>query len=389
MGELLKQNSAIEAVRADRLYRLLGVRLEGKGVFVREEKLGRQIRARVLHRVESGDFMYSRLFAWRGAFGVIPESMNGAYVSNEFPNFKIDKNRIHDKYLEFYFWEKSIWKDVEKKCTGTTKASRNRFKEKFFLDFEIPLPPLEEQKSIAERIQKLVATVEEAKKFGAAATSETQTLFEHTVGKAFEDISQVNKQRLSTLTTKIGSGSTPLGGRKTYPSSGIPFIRSLNVRMRKFQRDGMVFISRETHERMHGTKVRPNDVLLNITGASIGRVACVPADLAEANVNQHVSIVRPNEVLNPRYLMYWLSQPSIQDLIDEKQKGETREGLTKEQMGSFEVPVPKLVEQHRIVAYLDSLQQKVDELEKLQTETEIEIGAIVPSILERAFKGEL
>jgi len=386
LKDLMRQNRTSELVKSDRSYRLLGIRLEGNGVFIREEKLGSHIGAKTLQKVDAGDFIYSRLFAWRGAFGVIPSSMNGAYVSNEFPNFKVDERRVYPRYLELYFRQRSIWKDVEKKCSGTTKASRNRFKERFFLDVDIPLPSLEEQKSIAQKIDEFITLVGEAKKLGVVVLEEAKALFEYAVDKAFEDTNHAKRQKLSAVTTKIGSGSTPMGGRKSYPTSGIHFIRSLNVRMREFQWEGIVFISRETHEKMHGTRVRPNDVLLNITGASIGRVAVVPSNLTEANVNQHVSIIRPTEILDSRYLMYWLSQPSIQNLIDESQKGETREGLTKAQIGSFEAPLPELSEQHRMVAYLDSLHKKVDAIEELAKDSGKEIEAIVPSILNETFK---
>ncbi len=133
--------------------------------------------------------------------------------------------------------------------------------------------------------------------------------------------------------------------------------------------------------------MKPNDVLFNITGASLGRVACTPPNLVEANVNQHVSIIRPIETLNPCYLMYWLSRPLVQNMINKMQKGATRQALTKAQIESFEVPIPLLHEQIRIVAYLDFLQEKVNELKKLQQEKEIK--ELVPSILDQAFRGKL
>lgn len=234
-----------------------------------------------------------------------------------------------------------------------------------------------------------LACIEELRNLLAKVVEETQALFESSIESTFIELGSIESKRLSILTTKIGSGSTPKGGRASYPSAGIPFIRSMNVRMRKFQRNGIAFIRPETHNIMNGTRVKPNDVLLNITGASIGRVACVPSDLVEANVNQHVSIIRPIDALNPRYLMYWLSKRSIQNLINEIQKGATRQALTKAQIESFEVPIPPLREQLSIVAFLDSLQEKIEELEKLQDETENEIEELIPSILDKALKGEL
>jgi type I restriction enzyme S subunit len=87
--------------------------------------------------------------------------------------------------------------------------------------------------------------------------------------------------------------------------------------------------------------------------------------------------------------MYWLSQPAVQKFINEKQKGATRQGFTKAQIEAFEIPLLPLTEQHRIVAYLDDLQSKADSLKQLQSETTAELDALLPSILDKAFKGEL
>lgn len=218
---------------------------------------------------------------------------------------------------------------------------------------------------------------------------EAEALLETIVGSVFSTTNEINKRPLATLASKIGSGSTPKGGRESYLASGIPLIRSLNVRMRHFQWEGMAFIDSATYENMSGTKVKPNDVLLNITGASIGRVACAPPDLVEANVNQHVTIIRPLTTLEPRFLMYWLSQPTIQGLINDEQKGATRQGFTKGQIEKLEVPLLPLMEQRHIVTYLNGLQAKADELRRLQAESQKELDALMPSVLAKAFAGEL
>ena len=112
-------------------------------------------------------------------------------------------------------------------------------------------------------------------------------------------------------------------------------------------------------------------------------------NIAEANVNQHVAIIHPKEDLEARYLMYWLSQPTVQEFINDEQKGATRQGFTKAQIQAFEIPVPSLAEQRRIVAELDALQAEVDALKRLQAETAAELDALLPALLDRAFKGKL
>jgi type I restriction enzyme S subunit len=126
--------------------------------------------------------------------------------------------------------------------------------------------------------------------------------------------------------------------------------------------DDVVFISPETHESMANSKVRPNDVLLNITGASIGRCCVVPPEIGEANVNQHVAVVRSDSTIEPRFLAYLLSADPGQEQIVLSQTGSGREGLTFEAIRNFAVPLPLIPEQKQIAAFLDWKTGQIDAL---------------------------
>ncbi len=154
--------------------------------------------------------------------------------------------------------------------------------------------------------------------------------------------------RLSELASKIGSGQTPTGGYRSYLISGIPLIRSQNVLMGEFSREGLVYISPKTNSEMSSSRVEENDVLLNITGASIGRVCVVPREICPANVNQHVCIVRCGKDLEPDYLALLLASPRFQSIINDNQAGATRQALTKAMIEDFEVPFISLEDQRKI-----------------------------------------
>jgi len=367
-------------------YRQIGVRLWGEGAYERETIDGGQTKYKTFSRVEADDIIVNKIWARNGSVAVVSEQLEGCYASGEFPIFTPIKKKLDSKWFHWQTKTRNFWEKCDEKSRGT--SGKNRIRPERFLEIEIPLPPLSEQKRIVARLEELAAKIEEARGLRRQAVEEAEALFESAVGEAFAELN-FERKHLSKLVSKIGSGSTPKGGRATYLSTGIPFIRSMNVRMRKFQWENIAFIDIKTHDSMSNTKVRQNDVLLNITGASIGRVACAPLDLMEANVNQHVAIIRPDESLSSRYLMYWLSQPLIQSFINDQQKGATRQGFTKAQIEAFEIPVPPLPEQRRIVAYLDGLQAKVDALKHLQAETTAELNAMLPSVLDKAFKGEL
>lgn len=174
--------------------------------------------------------------------------------------------------------------------------------------------------------------------------------------------------RLGNLTSKIGSGSTPRGGSKVYVSDGVPFLRSQNIWNDGVRLDDVVFISAETHAKMRNTHVLPNDILLNITGASLGRCAIAPVDFPAANVSQHVTIIRPLLTETRRFLHICLLSPFGQGMIWGRQVGMAREGLSKKVLEQFEIPLPPLEEQKRIVAKVDELMRLCDRLEAQQQE---------------------
>jgi type I restriction enzyme S subunit len=159
--------------------------------------------------------------------------------------------------------------------------------------------------------------------------------------------------RIKDNVWKIGSGVTPSGGAASYLDGGIPLLRSQNVHFDGLRLDDVAYIAEETHEDMSGTKLRARDVLLNITGASIGRCAFVPDGFGEGNVNQHVCIIRPAAKLNYKFLTYCLSAPWGQDQVFSSFTGASRQGLGQRDLGEIQVPLPPLPEQQRIAAYLD------------------------------------
>lgn len=166
--------------------------------------------------------------------------------------------------------------------------------------------------------------------------------------------------RIKDHAWKIGSGLTPRGGASSYLDAGIPLLRSQNVHFDGLRLDDVAFIGEDVHAEMSGTHLREGDVLLNITGASIGRCTFVPKGFGEGNVNQHVCIIRPSARLYYRYLSYCLAAPWGQDQILSTFTGASRQGLGQRQLGDIQIPTPELPEQQRIAAFLDASCASID-----------------------------
>ena len=178
------------------------------------------------------------------------------------------------------------------------------------------------------------------------------------IGEIHEGVKLV---KLSMVTSKIGSGSTPRGGSSIYVKEGIKFLRSQNVYCEGFDLSDVAYITEAIDEEMSGTRVRIGDVLLNITGGSIGRCYYVDETLGRANVNQHVSIIRPTKI-ETKYLKYYLQSECGQLQIALLQTGGNREGLSAAALSQFTIVYPLKEEQHAIASYLD---EKCSEIDKL------------------------
>ena len=197
------------------------------------------------------------------------------------------------------------------------------------------------------------------------------------------------QERLGNLASKIGSGATPKGGEQSYKATGIPLIRSMNVHFDGFHKKGLAFLDDEQAAALNGVTVQADDVLLNITGASIGRVTTAPSDMNNARVNQHVCIIRPHEGIEALFVARYLASPSMQTFIAGENYGVTRQALTKEMVESIELPVPPAAEQHRIVEKIDSLFTRSTRARDELAHIPRLIERYRQAVLEAAFRGDL
>ncbi|HKZ94938.1 MAG TPA: restriction endonuclease subunit S [Candidatus Bathyarchaeia archaeon] len=194
---------------------------------------------------------------------------------------------------------------------------------------------------------------------------------------------------ISEFETFIGSGITPRGGKKVYVDEGIPFIRSQNVHPDGLRLKDIAYVTPQMHEEMKRTKTHPSDVLLNITGASIGRSTYIPERLTEANVNQHVCIIRTGWWLVSPYLSSFLNSAYGQDQIFSTESGVTRQGLNYGQVRSLKIPLAPLLEQKIVAAKIEEAFSIAYETEKSVERTLKQTNQMRQSILKRAFEGRL
>ncbi len=156
--------------------------------------------------------------------------------------------------------------------------------------------------------------------------------------------------RLGNLMNKITSGSTPTGGKNVYVDNGVRFLRSQNVYNDGLRLDNVAYITEEIHRKKANSHVSPNDILLNITGASIGRCAIAPLNIGNANINQHILILRLNRLELIQFIHLLITSPFVYRQIMSLQVGGTKEGLSAEKASKLLLPIPPLEEQKRIIS---------------------------------------
>lgn len=374
LGELLEQIDRMERVDPDAKYHLLGVRLEGNGPFIRETVAGTETSAGRLNQVRAGDFVYSRLFAWRGAFGLITDAMDGCFVSNEFPIFRADERRLEVGYLVRWFQLPSVWRKVEENCTGSTPTTRNRFKEQFFFDLEIPLPPLSEQQALVARLDALAEKTRQVEAHLDAVERDAEHLLALRFRDAIADAPLRTMAEVAPLVRR--EQSIDLNG--SYLELG---IRSFGKGT--FHKPPLTGGDVGT-KRLYS--IEPGDLLFSNVFAWEGAIAIAqPEDVGRFGSHRFITCQANPELTTAEFLRYYFLTDDGKLKIGEASPGGAGRNRTLglEKLMAIEVPMPPLVVQKSF----DRLQAEVAALKTKHTTIREANAALLPATLERLFTG--
>lgn len=288
---------------------------------------------------EGGDI--GRCAIWNG-------ELSECYIQNAINRIR-PRNGQSPKFL--YYWLNSL------KASGYLDAIVTRITIAHLTAEKlerVPWPdvPLYEQRIIANYLDRSCTDIDTAVAAKQKQIFILNALQQSALHSAFADITWP-VERIKDIAIKIGSGITPDGGASGYLDEGVPLLRSQNIHFDGLRLDDVAFISEETHAGMSNSQLKPFDVLLNITGASIGRCTYVPENLGEANVNQHVCIIRSNHQVDHRFLAYFMSSPIGQGQVFSSFTGASRQGLSHKEVGLINIPLPDMDNQLATVEKLE------------------------------------
>jgi type I restriction enzyme S subunit len=314
-----------------------------------------------------------------------------SYVSSHLATIKGNSSFIDDRFLLYFLTTidaRDLMQDIAYPSLKTSDISL----------IPISLPPLPEQQRIVSILDDAFAAIAKAKANAEQNLKNAKELFESYLQGVFEngklkvENGEWIEKKLIEITNKIGSGATPRGGNESYKTVGISLVRSMNVHDFQFKEKNLAFIDEQQAKELNNVTLHENDVLLNITGASVARCCVIPKEYLPARVNQHVSIIRANnEIIDPIFLNLLLTSKYYKDqLLFTGEQGATRQAITKAQLEVFAISFPKsLKEQQTIVQKLDALSAETKKLEAIYQQKINDLEELKKSVLQKAFCGEL
>lgn len=390
LGEVLRRSEETIELQPNAEYRQITVKLWGKGVVLRGILNGAEIASSRQMVARRGQFILSRIDARNGALGIVPAELDEAIVTSDFPVFNVVENRLLPAYLGWMCRTASFVEECKRASEGTT--NRVRLQEDKFLTREIPLPPLAEQGRVVARIEELAAQIHEARTLRHQAAEEADALVASETNALFTgDGMRRWPTRTLDEVSEIRSGVT-LGRRLTSQTIRLPYLRVANVQ------DGHLDLTEVKEVEVLESeaekwKLQRGDLLLTEGGDwdKLGRGTVWRDEIPNCIHQNHIFRVRtrPDEFV-PEFVSKLISSPVGKTYFQEASKQTTNlASINQRQLKAFQVYQPPLAEQRRIVAELDALQAEVNALKRLQAETAAELDALLPAILDRAFKGEL
>ena len=385
LGEVLVQHSEYIEILEPREYPKLSVKLYGRGVELDTPVDGTSVKMKLHQIAKPGQVIVSEIWAKKGAIGLVPAEGAGALCTSHFFLFDVDENRAHRGWLQALFRANYLGARFDDEAKGTTTYAAIR--PKHFLAAEIPLPPLADQQRIVAKIERIAAKFDEARGLQDRSTTAVGTFDSFSAAAIARSVPTTYWRPLGEI-VEVGGGGTPAKDNPAFWGGDVPWISPKDMKHRRIH-TSTDFITRVALDNSAARLHAPGCVLVVIRGMILAHTVPVAVLDVNAAINQDMKALRPNTRIESDYLcsILWALNGEMLGLID-RSSHDTRKFNTAKLLG-FRIPVPPPKEQRRIVAYLDGLQAKVDRLKGLQAQTRAELDALLPSILDRAFKGEL
>ncbi len=378
LGEVVKYRKNFIQIDDLENYKRCRVQLHAQGIVLRDIVLGAEIKTKKQQVCRTGEFLVAEIDAKIGGFGIVPPELDGSIVSSHYFLFVIDETRLDRRFLDFFIRTPYFREQV--KAQGSTNYAAIRPAD--VLSYKIPLPPLPEQRRIVARIEDLAAKIEEARGLRRKAGEEIEIFLASSSNVAFKKQPDWEEAQVGDFCETPQYGYTESA---TSEPIGPRFLRITDIQNGQVNWNNVPFCRCSNPDKY---LLKENDLVFARTGATTGKSFLI-RDCPQAVFASYLIRLRVKHSVSVEYLYRYFQTPSYWTQITDEKKGTGQPNVNGKKLANIRVPIPPLPEQRRIVAYLDALQAKVDALRRLQEETGAELEALMPAVLDKAFKGEL
>lgn len=374
LGEVLRRVERFEPRDELTEYAFAGTYSFARGIFVGARKFGSTFGLPRIQRIRSGDFIYCKIMAWEGAFGIAPPETDNCVMSGAFVAYEVDRLKIDPRFLDYFFKVPDHWRSIGSQSTGTN-VRRQSLHPGQFERAEIPLPPLAEQRRVVARIEALAAQIHEARTLRQETSEEAEALL-----RSILSHDQNAKPTPMRELVKLRPTDVAVRAVETYQFAGVYcFGRGVFKGTRK---SGMDF----AYSRL--TRLRAGEFVYPKLMAWEGALGVVPPECDDCVVSPEFPVFEVNEdrVLHEVLDIYFRT-PSVWPKLAGESTGTNvrRRRLNPQDFLMYEMPLPSRESQMT----LRKVSAEVDTLKRLQAETAAELDVLLPALLDRAFKGEL
>ncbi|MDR1936782.1 MAG: restriction endonuclease subunit S [Candidatus Accumulibacter sp.] len=387
LGEVLRHRKEFITIDDLTNYKRPRVQLHVKGIVLRDEVPGTLIKTKTQQVCRMGEFLVAEIDAKVGGFGIVPESLDGSIVSSHYFLFVIDEKKLDRSFLGFFIRTPAFCEQVA--AQGSTNYAAIR--PAHVLGYEIPLPPLAEQRRIVARIEELSAQIREASSLRQQTVEEVKALPHSFLSKLLRDEESRARWSLRPL-VEIAEINPKRGKRQIQDNSEVSFVPMSAVSDKTGE---IISMEMRTYAEVKSgyTQFEEGDIIFaRITPCMQNGKSAIAKGLYNGigfgSTEFHV--IRPNLEIDAKWVHYLFRH---REFLGDAAKHFTGTAGQQRVPASFmrkkTILVPPLPEQRRIVAELDALQAQVNALKRLQAETAAELDALLPAVLDRAFKGAL
>lgn len=334
--------------------------------------------------VQRGDLLIGmdgefRCYEWKGEYALL--------------NQRVCRLQDFDNELDKRFLLYAINDELKKIEDVTGFTTVKHLSSKAIKEIPLYLPPIEEQQSIVAKLDAAFAEIDRTIFNIEGKVRNAEKIYLNGIDAHFKNKSETLKtSKLIEISSKIGSGATPKGGKAAYKTEGISLIRSMNVHDMNFKWKDLAKIDNAQADALSNVEIFKDDVLLNITGASVARCCVVEASSLPARVNQHVAIIRPvKDTVLPKYLAYLLVSKTYKDLLLSVGEGggATRQAITKAEIEQFRISYPSNIdEQITIIEKFDKLHKQALNLKAIYQKQIDEFQSLKSAILAQELQSE-